>query len=377
MQLDRLVENINANPVRLPLRSNVRSAAVRGLSAAGNLRRARRALASSGDVIVLTLHRIVPDAELALCRSPRGMVLTESLFRHLINYLRQHTHVVSPRQLSSPLPKSNLPRVLLTFDDGWVDNLQIAQPYLASANIAACFFMVTALAGRVSPFWPEQLIVLLNTLHSAQRLDLFESMLNNLRTKATTPPAELPLWDSPEPLLSWLKQFPARAIRHAIDETLHRLGKTDTPHPNTPEDTRERLMTWDQLRLLLEAGHDIGSHANTHELLPLLGQPQLIDELRTSRDLLLKNLPPLREKPLWLSYPNGASNETVTRAAAEIGYEHAFTASTGVWTSTSNPYLLPRINVWDGTLVDADGAFCEKHLEYSLYWRPIHARPLT
>jgi peptidoglycan/xylan/chitin deacetylase (PgdA/CDA1 family) len=304
------------------------------------------------------------------------MVLSETLFRGLINYLHQNTQVISPREIST-FPKSNRPRVLLTFDDGWVDNLEIAQPYLADARMTACFFIVTSLAGRLAPFWPEKMIRLLCSLHSARRLDLFDEMIDTLRAAGTEHSPELPSWDSSEGLLSWLKQFPAQAIRAAIAETLEHLNYTGALDHGTTEDARERLLSWDQVRYLHDAGHDIGSHAHTHELLPLLNQTDLIQELRTSRDSLMTHLPSLTEKPLWLSYPNGASNDIVTRAAKDAGYEHAFIASTGVWTSTSNPYLIPRINVWDGTLIDADGAFCEKHLEYSLYWRPIHARPLT
>jgi hypothetical protein len=34
--------------------------------------------------------------------------------------------------------------------------------------------------------------------------------------------------------------------------------------------------------------------------------------------------------------------------------------------------MLPRINVWDGTLTDSTGQFSEKHLEYSLFWKTRH-----
>ena len=369
----------NSHPRNAPqdLRRTIVSAGVQTLSRIGSFARTRNTLASSGGVVVLTLHRIVPDLELSSCRSPQGMVLRESLFCKLIDYLKENTEVISPDELPSRR-RSKRPRVAITFDDGWIDNLEIAAPYLAQTQMAATFFMASGLAGREQPFWPEQVIGLMKTTVAAGRVDLFVEMLRSLgqRGSADTPPAPFP--SRMEPVLTWLKRFPASTIRFAVSQTLCELARESRAfHTHFPSDPRERLMTWEQLRRLIEQGHQIGSHASTHELLPLLSRPAIFDELKSSRDLIHEQLPSSRDKPLWLSYPGGYYNDDVKSAATEAGYRIAFVNSVGVCHEHSDPLLLPRINVWDGTLINAHGEFCERRLEYSLFWRPTHARAIV
>lgn len=377
-----------------PMRSRARDAVIRALGASGSLGRARRGVARSGDVVVLTFHRIVPDAEVAVCRSPRGMVLRESLFARLIEYLGEEAVFVSPQDLDrldthARAGHRSRPRILLTFDDGWLDNAVVALPYLERAQVRACFFVPTGLTGRSRPFWPERVLGLLAYARKRGQLAVVKGSLEKLRAVRTTTLPYLGPPHADEALLGWLKQFPASELFGWSEELFGSLcdeaGKYfDEPVPHSlpdaaaypPPDLMERLMTWNQLRALTHAGHSVGSHTCTHAILPPLDQEPLAYELQASRNALWEHLPEQRDS-LWVSYPNGSASPAVLRAASDAGYRYGFSNAPGVWRSISNPFLLPRVNVWDGTLLDSSGAFCKQTVEYSLFWRTIRAIPRT
>ena len=360
-------------------RSQARDSAVQALAVSGRLAHARRRIAKSGGVVVLTLHRVVPDDELSVCRSPRGMVLRESLFAQLIEYLCNTCSVLSPRQfiLGSICP-GDRPRILLTFDDGWLDNVVVALPYLERAKISACFFVPTDLVGHLRPFWPERAVALLGYARAHGALPAVQQSLALLHSAAAGKPPLLADAVDEEPLLAWLKQFPLAALLYWLDSLSGSLradaGATTATRPTQPsQDPMERLMTWSNLQKVVQAGHSIGSHTCTHAILPLLSEQACAQELQASRQALKEHFSWQSDTALWLSYPNGSASKPVIQIARNAGYAYGFSTTPGVSTSGSNPFLLPRVNVWDGTITGRLGSFCEKHLDYSLFWRTSHA----
>jgi len=76
-------------------------------------------------------------------------------------------------------------------------------------------------------------------------------------------------------------------------------------------------LTVDELRMLLAAGWEIGSHTVTHEDLTELDDRDLERELRVSREQLERLLGrPIRS----LAYPFGEADDRVIAAAKEAGY---------------------------------------------------------
>jgi len=352
--------------VPLSLRSTLRDVAIQTLGATGRLSAVKRAIARRGDIVVLTLHRIVPDDEVTLCRSPRGMVLRESLFRQLIQYLTEDATVVSPGHTSRLSTIGSRPKVLLSFDDGWIDNALIAKPILSQACMLACFFVVTSLVGTIAPFWPEQMVSLLTCLRANSKLSQLQPLLDELSVARHSP--RVPCAD--EVLLTWLKTINTDQLKKFLGRASSLVRDSGTASNTIScDDPKERLMTWEQIEGLISAGHLVGSHTKTHALLPLLDHRSLMDELAGSRYLLQERLAGNKNDSMWLSYPNGSSNPTVTLAAFETGYRNAFSTSVGTWSRSADPLLIPRVNVWDGSVADSNGRFSPDHADYALFWR--------
>ncbi len=77
-------------------------------------------------------------------------------------------------------------------------------------------------------------------------------------------------------------------------------------------------LDWGELRELLQAGWEIGSHSLNHDYLPALSDQQLRHDLVASRQILEDNLQtPVRH----LSLPFGRGDHRVYQMAGEAGYE--------------------------------------------------------
>lgn len=81
-------------------------------------------------------------------------------------------------------------------------------------------------------------------------------------------------------------------------------------------------LDWNELRELLAAGWEVGSHSLRHAYLPALAPDELREDLLRSREILEQNLQiPIRH----LSFPFGRGNERVLDCALRAGYESVAT----------------------------------------------------
>ena len=108
-----------------------------------------------------------------------------------------------------------------------------------------------------------------------------------------------------------------------------------------------RTLTWDELRGVVERGHEVGSHTVSHPHLTRISDRELARELGESRQRLESEL---ARRCRFLAYPYGDQDGRVRAAAREAGYEAAFALP-----GTSRPYDpfgIPRLGIWrkDGLL---------------------------
>ncbi|MFV1985536.1 MAG: polysaccharide deacetylase family protein, partial [Thiohalomonadales bacterium] len=87
---------------------------------------------------ILMYHRI------ANFTSYDQLVVTPARFEQQMSYLHKHYRVISLSQAIDELKKGNIQSgVVVTFDDGYLDNLQNALPILKKYNISATIFVTT------------------------------------------------------------------------------------------------------------------------------------------------------------------------------------------------------------------------------------------
>jgi peptidoglycan/xylan/chitin deacetylase (PgdA/CDA1 family) len=306
--------------------------------------------------VILMYHRIAD-----LPSDPWGLAVTPRHFAQQLAVLRQRYSPISLRELVGSLGPRRLPKraVAITFDDGYTDNLHIAKPVMEKFDIPATVFITTGHVGRSSPFWWDDLDrVILQARHlpghlkiqigqathqwdlsDAQRAREAEDLLRSWRAW-NKPPAE-----SREALFvelyGLLDPLPSDA-KHSVVGRLKEWAGISTAADDYGVVTSEDIVDLGKGGLV-----DIGAHTISHSRLGRLSLERQRHEIRGSQAALEKIL---GRAVTSFAYPHGLrtdyTRDTVA-AVRETGFDHACAAYSGIVTSASERFELPRCAVPD------------------------------
>jgi len=322
----------------------------------GLLKWAKWRVRKSG-AVVITLHRVLSDSEYEKADSQRGMLIRASTFQCLLDYLHQHCQCILPE---NPLPSSaklrgeRRPRVAVTFDDGWKDNFETAFPMARKCGLLFTVFICPELIAGNGHFWTEVVSALWGAARRAGKLHLVRAL------------ARCHLNGSPDALIEYLKQAGERDREAFIADVRAALVQYNAT-PQTSD--MGKLLNWTDVKTMSEAGVQFGSHTSTHQILTQIPQAEAVQELTQSKRAIEAQLKSCR----WLAYPNGDWSEQVRQLASQSGYERAFANSPGVWKQNTNPFSIPRVNIWEGKLVGSSGRFSRIAVEYAVFWAAYRA----
>jgi peptidoglycan/xylan/chitin deacetylase (PgdA/CDA1 family) len=107
--------------------------------------------------LILTYHSILNDESIPASIKDRlgNLTVTEGSFYKQIQYLSNNFELVTLQEiLKNPVGHSDRPRVTITFDDGYLDNLTVALPILKEFNCPASIFVTKDFCqGHSLPWW--------------------------------------------------------------------------------------------------------------------------------------------------------------------------------------------------------------------------------
>jgi peptidoglycan/xylan/chitin deacetylase (PgdA/CDA1 family) len=247
---------------------------------------------------------------------------------HVRTIRRYFTPVGIPQVLGSlegkPLPPNP---ILVTFDDGYRDNLEVALPILQRHDVKAVFFIATHYLTHRTTFWWDRINYIYKTSG--------RSTISNLSLDAA---------------LRKVKDTVGLDLDGFLDELAFSAGVLWTRDLDR-QIAESLLMTWDEVRQLRDAGMDIESHTRTHRVLQTLSPAELRDELVESRRDLEHELGTTVSA---ISYPIGhrlGHRDDVRDALRAAGYKLGFTNATGTHRVNSDvdPYDVNRIGLDYGT----------------------------
>jgi peptidoglycan/xylan/chitin deacetylase (PgdA/CDA1 family) len=287
-------------------------------------------------LLVLNYHRIGnPDDDIF---DPNVFSTSADQFNEQISYLKRHLSPVTPEEALSFIDgsmrvKDHQCRVLITFDDGYLDNYKIAYPILCSHGMQSVFFLATGLVGSCQVPWWDHIAYLVKT---AQRRRFSLRYPANLAVDLDKNGRSLSL----RAILKSYKRpdnaDPARFIGELAEE-----AKGEDP----PEHLR-RFLNWDEAREMARNGMAIGSHTHSHQVLSQLKPEQQYEELCRSRAILKEQL---GIEANLLAYPVGAklsfTNHT-RQAAQKAGFRAAFSHYGGAnLLGKTDPYDVARVAI--------------------------------
>jgi peptidoglycan/xylan/chitin deacetylase (PgdA/CDA1 family) len=345
------------------IRAWVRWCWVCALHFTGMLRWAKRSLAARQGVVVLTFHRVLPDDEFAKTFSPTGMVMRERTFEEAVKYAAAH-HSPVAIDANAPAGRSDSGklRVAFTFDDGWADNAHFAAPLARKHGVPLAIFVCPGRMGTSFPFWPERIGSLCEAAGRGGYLAKIIERVAARTGQAFETAGETDAKQTKARLITLLKTLPLEQRRSIVADLVREFGKG-----LEDEDIRmHSTMTWEELQELSRQGVLFGSHTQTHQILTKLSADAVERELMDSKQALGERL---GQPCLALAYPNGDWSQNVRASVAKAGYRLAFRNDPGVWTADTDPLLIPRVNMWERSVVNPLGRFSPLGFDYAVFWR--------
>jgi peptidoglycan/xylan/chitin deacetylase (PgdA/CDA1 family) len=308
--------------------------------------------------LVLMYHRVAePDADIW------NLAVSPAHFEQHLRVLQQLGNVIPATELVERLQSRTLKRrsIVITFDDGYVDNYLNAYPLLAQYQLPATFFIVSGNVGMAQEFWWDELagILLLSeqlpeslllVLPGETRLDI------NLKAEQLTPALrkQHQLWrasDAVPPthraalfyrLWQYLRPLTASDQQLLLQQLRVWAGQPAYSRPTY------HCLSLKQLRELSENTlFTIGAHTVTHPA--LASHPATVQEheLAAGRQALCAAIGQPVE---LLAYPYGSYSRETAAIAAQLGFNAAFTTESRLITATAEIHTLGRfqVNNWNG-----------------------------
>ncbi|MBN1341187.1 MAG: polysaccharide deacetylase family protein [Phycisphaerae bacterium] len=292
--------------------------------------------------MVLVYHEILPPGGRAPHTSTQ---MTLADFRAQLAFITSTCRVMALDAFLAALSERRLPSraCVLTFDDGFRDNYEVALPVLREFGVPATFFVASGYVAAGRPYEADALHDILRLAPPQAQVEL------DLRPWGGSP-LQLSYSEEADRRFGYFKvagifknQIPYTARREVIDYLADRFG-VDRGSLALPA-----MMTPEQVRGLAEAGMTIGSHTEWHISLTADGPEEYARQLAGSR----RTLEEMTGQPVgYFSYPFGDPQFCVSarELVREAGYVAAFMGAGSAAELRHGPWLVDRLATSGGML---------------------------
>ena len=262
-----------------------------------------------------------------------GIAHSRDVFRQQTELLARRYRPVSLDQVARFVRgESYLPQraVVVTFDDGYADNYEVAVPILNKIGVPATFYVTVECMEEGRLPWPARLRFVFRTTRKSTWMDSSGKAWPLLNT-AERENAYLRSCDECCKLAGVAQAEFVRRVEDALDS-------------HVPIESRPLMMKSGQMRELLQHGHIVGSHTMTHPNLAHVSLEDARRELSESKKRLERHL---GAAITHFSYPCPALSphwtEQTVIASRNAGYKTAVTTDAGLAYRGDEPLTLKRV----------------------------------
>jgi peptidoglycan/xylan/chitin deacetylase (PgdA/CDA1 family) len=292
--------------------------------------------------LILCYHSVVGDDHSDESFLYRNAV-SASHFEKQLQFLNRHFHPISTADLMDHMNRGTKLRprsVLVTFDDGYRNNLTQAAPLLARYGTPALFSVTTGYIGRRDILWPDE--VNLRVLHWPAAEIPFPVSSGEERFEVAKVPAERGA------RIQLAERIRSRCKALSDDVRVgyvERLREQDCPALEQIDHELYDFLSWDEVRTMARSGFEIGSHTVTHPILTKVSARELAYQLTESKARIEAEI---CRSCTSIVYPNGQATDyspEVERAAKNAGYAMGFIATGSYASFNGGWYRINRIGV--------------------------------
>ena len=298
-------------------------------------------------VSVVTYHGVQPEGYVPIDAALDGNLVTADNLRRQLRLLKSNYDVITPADFRASLSNAiKLPprAVLLTCDDGLLNNLTDMLSVLQAEQVRCIFFVTGASAGESpSMLWYERLLLAL--LRAPAGKFRFAAANVTIEGELTAVRERRSQWWSIVQRLSSQDAAVRDAFLDALRQTSPDALTAVDRVGSAPMQRRFHLLTRQQLLELQRSGMTIGAHTMTHPILSRQSLQLARQEITQSRAALEQVL----SQRVWaLAYPFGDSSAVDSQTVAlagEAGFEVAFLNYGGGFSGTFDHFAVPRVHV--------------------------------
>lgn len=291
-------------------------------------------------ITILMLHGVT-DPEAPSEWKPLRPHLTTSQLENTLSILANYYRFISLDEASDILTgrRPHVPNALvLTFDDGYRNNLTHAMPILRRFDAPATIFLSTCNVTEQQPFWFDRLDYAIQSIEDSNfliqdypalrmldftsRNSMKYSFLSFIRNEKKRHASNTALRSSILTLTERIEQHSGHSLLDVFEN-----------------DPWSKVMTCEEVA---HAPNDVsfGSHGVDHPILGLTSPEESLHQLRTSRDTIESIT---SKQCRHLAYPNGSYNNTILSMVKKCNYVSAVTTRTGRNKKGENMLTLKRI----------------------------------
>lgn len=261
--------------------------------------------------VVLMYHGVAKDHW--TISSGDWLQVKESNFRKQMEHLKKHYDVVPIDYALRTLDrKSGKPKAVITFDDGYANNYNVAYPVLKDLQLPATVFLVTDMINTNKLFWYDRIRT---------------SLLGNLESNKIK-----------EIVQSYKVRHP-HTIDALVDEFIRgfQLGNSQNIH------NAYGILTYDQIHEMQNSGLiTFDSHTHRHEILTQLNPGEPLDSIGHSLEIMRGQG---IECGKIFCYPNGLYQPDHFKVLSKLGFKAATNTDCKTWNSKDFHYEIPRIGI--------------------------------
>ena len=286
--------------------------------------RSLRRVKNEHPCMILLYHRIVGDETKYLDKGP---VVHHHVrdFEREIRFLRRNCAVAGldevVRRIADGKPFDR-PTVVITFDDGYLDNYTLGFPVLRKYEVPATVYLTTGIVGSLERTWPDRI-----------EWALLETKKTGVAWKKVFGEKGIRLRDKDEKrtasirIAAALKEQDDDRRREALSELFDMLEVSEE-RGRRPGD--RMMLNWAEVEEMWRGGVTFGAHSHTHPILSRMDHESAKQEILLSKELIEENL---GCKVRHFAFPNGREQdftEPLRSYCEEIGFESVATVVHGL-----------------------------------------------
>ena len=280
---------------------------------------------------VLFWHGIDSRVDRELC--PENF--SADVFRKQIQYLRRHYDIISVKEFDRRLAEESFTgrEMLLTFDDGYANNLYVAEPILSQYNLPFTVFISTDNI-TTGDFYPTSVNRIITRAAGLERLVL--PSINQEFSMPTDADRALTC----KAITKMLKTRSLDEVKAIVGDLIHNLT-TDQWEALKKRFDCIRPMNWDEVQKLSKKENvTIGSHGMWHIICHERQNPEEVSRQMTGSKQLIEEQ--LQLPCDYFAYPNGDYSEFSNDIVKSI-YRLGFGADQKTEVCKEQGHKLPRI----------------------------------